>query len=60
MISENVLIESEDDFLSLNNSKFGVYVDRTYPNDLEIKDNTYTARFASYLDTSVAKSYWRP
>ena len=39
-----------DDVLSLNNSKFGDYVDRIYPNELEIKDTTDTARSASYLD----------
>jgi len=50
-LSFNFTFRYIDDFLSLNNSKFGVYVDRTYPNDLEVKDNTDTARFASYLDT---------
>jgi len=50
-LSFNFTVRYIDDFLLLNNSKFGVYVDRTYPNDLEIKDNTDTARFASYLDT---------
>jgi len=39
-----------DDVLSLNNSKFGVFVDRIHPTGLEIKDTTYTARSASYLD----------
>ena len=39
-----------DDVLSLNNSKFGDYVDRIYPSELEIKDTTETARSASYLD----------
>ena len=29
-----------DDVLSLNNSKFGYYVDRIYPIELEIKDST--------------------
>jgi hypothetical protein len=28
----------------------GDYVDRIYPNDLEIKDTIDTARFALYLD----------
>jgi hypothetical protein len=32
-----------DDVLSLNNSKFGNFVDRIYPIDLEIKDTTDTA-----------------
>jgi hypothetical protein len=32
------------------NSRFGDFVDRIYPIDLEIKDTTNTDRFASYLD----------
>jgi hypothetical protein len=39
-----------DDVLSLNNSKFGDYVDLIYPIELEIKDTTETERSASYLD----------
>jgi hypothetical protein len=39
-----------DDVLSLNNSRFGDFVDRTYPIELEIKDTTDTDRSASYLD----------
>ena len=31
-----------DDVLSLNNSKFGDYVDRIYPIELKIKDTTDT------------------
>ena len=31
-------------------SKFGNFVDRIYPNELEGKKNTDTTRFASYLD----------
>ena len=34
----------------LNNSKFGDFVDRIYPIEVEIKDTTYTDRYASYLD----------
>jgi hypothetical protein len=34
----------------LNNSRFGDFVDRIYPIELEIKDTTDTDRFASYLD----------
>jgi hypothetical protein len=37
-------------FLSLNNYRFGDFVDRTYPIELEIKDTTDTDRSASYLD----------
>ena len=39
-----------DDLLSLNNSRFVDFVDRTYPIALEIKDNTDTDMSASYLD----------
>ena len=39
-----------DDVLSINNSRFGDFVDRIYPIELEIKDTTYTHRSASYLD----------
>ena len=39
-----------DDVLSLHNSRFGYFVDRIYPVELEIKDTTDTDRFASYLD----------
>ena len=39
-----------DDVLSLNNSRFGDFVDRINPIELEIKDTTDTDRSASYLD----------
>ena len=42
-----------DDVLSLNNYKFGDFVDRIFPIELEIKEITDTATFcrsASYLD----------
>ena len=39
-----------EDVLSLNNSRFGDFVDRIYPIELEIKDTTDTDRSASYLD----------
>ena len=35
---------------SLNNSRFGDFVDRIYPIELEIKDTTDIDRSASYLD----------
>ena len=38
-----------DNVHSLNNSRFGDFVDRIYPIDLEIKDTTDTDRSASYL-----------
>ena len=39
-----------DDVLSLNNSRFGDFVDRIYPLELEIKDTTNTDRTTSCLD----------
>jgi hypothetical protein len=39
-----------DDVLSLNNSRFGDFVDCIYLIKLEIKDTTDTDRSASYLD----------
>jgi hypothetical protein len=39
--------------LSLNNSRFGDFVDRIYPIELEIKDTTDTDRSASYLDLHI-------
>jgi hypothetical protein len=39
-----------DDALSLNNSRFGDFVGRIYPIELDIKDTTDTDRCASYLD----------
>ena len=36
--------------MPLNNSRFGDFVDRIYPIELEIKDTTDTDRFASYFD----------
>ena len=39
-----------DDVLSLNNSKFGDFVDRIFPIELEIKDTSDTDRSASYLE----------
>jgi len=43
-----------DDVLSLNNSRFGDFVDRIYPIELEKKDATYTDRSAAYLDLHLA------
>jgi hypothetical protein len=34
----------------LSNSRFGDFIDRIYPNELEIKDTTDTDRSASYVD----------
>ena len=39
-----------DDVFSLNNSRFGDFVDRIYPIELERNDTTDTDRSASYLD----------
>ena len=48
------------DGLLLNNSRFGDFVDRIYPIELEIKDTTDTDRSASYLDIHLEiDSQWR-
>jgi hypothetical protein len=39
-----------NDVLSINNSKFGDFIDRIYPIALEITDTTDTVISASYLD----------
>jgi hypothetical protein len=39
-----------DDVISLNNFRFGDFIDRIYPIQLEIKYITDTDRSASYLD----------
>ena len=39
-----------NDVLSINNYQFHFYVDSIYPSELEIKDTTESATFASYLD----------
>jgi hypothetical protein len=38
-----------DDVLSLNNSRFGDFVDRIYPIELEIKDTDRSASYTSKL-----------
>ena len=48
--SLNFTFQYIDDVLSLNNSRFGDFVDRIYPIELEIKDTRDTNRSASYLD----------
>ena len=45
----NLTFRYIDDVLSLNNSKFGDFVDRIYPIELEIKDTTDTDKSSSYL-----------
>ena len=50
-ISFNSTFYYIDDVLSLNNSKFGDYVERIYPIKLEIKDTTDTVKSASYIDS---------
>jgi hypothetical protein len=43
----------DDVQLSLNDSRFGDFVDRIYPIELGIKDTTDTDRSASYLDLHI-------
>ena len=42
-----------DNIASLHNCLFGEYVDRIYPFQLGIKDITYTARSASFVDLHI-------
>jgi hypothetical protein len=42
-----------DDVLSLNNSRFGDFVDSIYPIELEIRNTTDTDCSASYLDLRI-------
>ena len=42
-----------DGVLSLNNSRFGNFVNRIYLIEIEIKDTAYTDRSASYLDLHI-------
>jgi len=46
----NFMFRYIDDVLSLNNSRFGDFVDCIYPIELEIKETTDTDRSAAYLD----------
>jgi hypothetical protein len=48
--SFNLTFRYIDDVLSLNNSRFGDFVDRINSIELEIKDTTNTDRSDSYLD----------
>jgi hypothetical protein len=48
--SSNFTFRYIDDVLSLNDSRFSDFVNRIYPNELEIKDTTDTEMYASYLD----------
>ena len=43
-----------DDVLSINNPKFGDYIDYIYPVELEIKDTTDADHQASYLDLDLS------
>jgi hypothetical protein len=47
--SFNFTSRYKDDVLSLNNSRFGDFVDRIYPIELELKGATDTDRSVSYL-----------
>jgi hypothetical protein len=42
-----------DNVLSLNDSRFGDYLHRIYPNELEVKDTTDTQKSASHLDLPI-------
>jgi hypothetical protein len=58
--SFNFTLHNTYDVLSLNNSRYGDFVDRIYPIDLEIKATTDTDRSALYLDLHLEiDSKWR-
>jgi hypothetical protein len=52
ILSFHILFRYIDDVLSLNNSRFGDFVDRIYPIELKIKDtiDTDKVRFVPSLD----------
>jgi hypothetical protein len=52
---DDISFREHFDVLSLNNSRFGDFVDLVYPIELEIKDTTDTDRSASYLDFNLIK-----
>ena len=47
-------LAKSDDVLSINNPKFGNYIDDRYPAELEIKDTTDADHRASYLDLDIS------
>ena len=49
-LSFNFKFNYINDVLSINNSKFGDFIDRIYPIELEITDTTDTVISASYID----------
>ena len=58
--SFNFMFRYIDDVFSPNNSRFGDFVDSSYPIELEIKDTTNTDRSPSYLDLHLdIDSGWR-
>ena len=48
--SFNLTFRCIDDVLSLNNPKFGDYIDVIYPQELQIQDTTDAGNWANYLD----------
>ena len=48
--SFNLTFRYIDDVLSLNNPKFGDYIDVIYPQELQIQDTTDAGNWANYLD----------
>ena len=58
--SFNFTLRYIDDVLSLNNSRFCDFIDSIYPIELEIKDTTDIARYASYIDLhlEIASEGW--
>ena len=48
--SFNLTFRYIDDVLSLNNPKFGDYIDVIYPQELQIQDTTDAGNWANYID----------
>jgi hypothetical protein len=46
----NSIICYIDDVPSLNNTRFGDYLHRIYPNELEVQDTIDTQKYVSYID----------
>ena len=51
--SFNFIFRYKDDVLSLSNFKCGDYVDHIYPNEIDKKVTTNTARSALFLDIHI-------
>ena len=51
--SFNLTFRYIDDVLTINNSRFGDYLDIIYPSELEIKDTTDSEKYVNFLDLHI-------